>query len=231
MAAALAGGDEALVSRRSATELWGLVEPIPGPVHVTRTASRRRQPGIVFHRARDIGEHRTVRHAIPVTTVERTLLDLAGTVGHAALRRSVEEADRLGVLDLDTLDRLCDRAAGRKGVGSLRALLSEHRPLADTRSELERALLRECRRHGLPAPATNVPVEGFEVDCLWPPARLVVELDGYAYHRSRASFERDRARDAALQVAGYRVVRVTHRMLAERPQSVLETIRTMLAVS
>jgi very-short-patch-repair endonuclease len=79
-----------------------------------------------------------------------------------------------------------------------------------------------CRRR------TTCSWRGFEVDALWPHQRLVVELDGYEFHRTRAAFERDRARDAALQLAGYRVLRVTSRRLAGEPAAVAETIRSLL---
>jgi very-short-patch-repair endonuclease len=86
-----------------------------------------------------------------------------------------------------------------------------------------------CRGMALPEPAVNVLVEGFEVDMAWRDRRLVVELDGYAFHQTRAAFERDRARDAALQVAGYRVLRVTARRLADEPAAIAEAISRLLA--
>ena len=89
--------------------------------------------------------------------------------------------------------------------------------------------MRLCADAGLPTPAVNVLVAGFEVDALWTKARLVVELDGFAYHRSRAAFERDRARDAALQLAGFRVLRITHRRLETEAAVVVEMLRSLLA--
>jgi very-short-patch-repair endonuclease len=132
------------------------------------------------------------------------------------------------VLDLDELAQLCRTSSGRKGTGRVASLLAHYRPLPETRSELERRFLRICREAGLPPPAVNVPVAGLEVDFLWPAARLVIELDGYEFHRDRASFERDRRRDAILQLAGYRVLRVTHRRLVEETASVVAELRTML---
>jgi GDPmannose 4,6-dehydratase len=96
------------------------------------------------------------------------------------------------------LSRLCE-TRGRKGVGRLRSALARYRPLPETRSELERRFVRLCDRAGFARPAVNVLVDGFEVDCVWQPQRLVVELDGYAFHRDRATFEHDRRRDASLQ--------------------------------
>jgi very-short-patch-repair endonuclease len=95
---------------------------------------------------------------------------------------------------------------------------------------LERKFLELCRAAGLPAPAVNVVIAGMEVDVVWREARLVVELDGHEFHRTRAAFERDRRRDAALQVAGYRVYRVTYRELAEDAVGVMATARALLVM-
>jgi hypothetical protein len=100
-----------------------------------------------------------------------------------------------------------------------------------TRSELERRFLELCREAGLPRPAVNVVAAGFEVDALWPTQRLVVELDGHAFHGNRAAFERDRVRDAELQLAGYRVLRLTHRRLKDESATVARTVAALLATS
>ena len=100
-----------------------------------------------------------------------------------------------------------------------------------TRSEAERRLLDLIRRAGLPRPHTNVKVRGHEVDIYWPEHRLVVEFDGWAYHSTRAAFERDRERDAALQLAGERVIRVTHRQLTRRPEALVARFATGLATA
>lgn len=236
MAAVLACGDGALLSHRSAAALWGLSRPwglgagAAMDVTVHRGQAHNR-PGIVVHRSRRIDDDdRSRRDGIPVTAVARTLLDLAGTVGRRRLNQSWEEADRLGLLDLKAVAQLCERAGGRRGARLLGAVLADHRgPAPATRSELERRFLRLCREAGLPAPAVNVLVDGLEADAVWEGRRLVVELDGYAYHRTRASFERDRRRDEQLQLAGYRVLRVTHRRLADQPGSVVRAIRSLLA--
>jgi predicted transcriptional regulator of viral defense system len=227
MAAVLAGGKEAVLSHRSAGELWGMLEPIEGPTHVTVPNGRRTHNGIVLHRTRDRAHH-VARHSIPVTTPSRTLIDLAAATSAQRLRQALETADRHGLLDVTELSRLLDASSGRKGTGHLASLLAHYRPVPETRSELERRFLRLCRDGGLPPPAVNVPVASLEVDFLWPEARLVIELDGYAFHGDRASFERDRRRDAILQLAGYRVLRVTHRRLVEEAASVVDELRTML---
>jgi very-short-patch-repair endonuclease len=182
----------------------------------------------VFHRADDLKEIDTVRDRIPLTAPSRTILDLAAVLSARGLERAIEAADRHRLLDVTDLSRLLEASRGRKGTGRLFSLPAQYRPLPETRSELERRFLRLCREPGLPRPAVNVPLEGIEVDFLWPQARLVVELDGYAFHRGHASFERDRRRDAILQLAGYRVLRVTDRRLVEDAASVVVELRAML---
>jgi len=228
MAAVLAGGADAALSHTSAGALWQIVDQLPGPPHVTVPGGRHRRLGVVFHRGRDLDRAGTVHKCIPVTTPSRTILDLAAVLSARRLGQAVEKADRHGFLDVIELTRLCETTHGRKGTGRLRSVLADHRPFPDTRSELERRFLRLCDRARLPKPAVNVPVEGLEVDCLWPAKRVVIELDGYEFHRGRAAFERDRRRDATLQLAGYRVLRVTHRRLVEDAGSVVAELRTLL---
>jgi very-short-patch-repair endonuclease len=98
----------------------------------------------------------------------------------------------------------------------------------DIRSEAESLLVDLCRQSGLPLPATNVLVEGFLVDAFWPRHGLIVEVDGYEFHRTRQAFERDRERDAVLTLAGYRVLRVTYRRLLHESAAVANTIRSLL---
>ena len=165
-----------------------------------------------------------------MTTVARTLLDLAETLSPTQLRRAFENTDRLELIDLRGIDELIERAPGRHGIKPLAAILSCHRdPAPVTRSELERRFLELCRGADLPRPSLNVLVAGLEVDVLWQDHCLVVELDGFAFHGDRASFERDRARDAKLQLAGYRVLRITHRRLQFEPAAVIEALRNLLS--
>jgi uncharacterized protein DUF559 len=230
MAAVLACGEGALLSHRSAAALWG-IGTYPGiRIDVTVSdRSGRRRPHIAVHRPRSLlEEDRWEVDGIPVTSAARTILDLAGVLG-PRLERAFHEADRLGLLDPRALAALGARASGRRGAGRLRALLAAHHgPSPETRSALEHRFLHLCHRAGLPTPAVNVPVCDYEVDAVWPRQRLVVELDGYAFHHARNVFEADRVRDAVLQLAGYRVLRVTHSRLMKEPSSVVEAIRTLL---
>lgn len=141
----------------------------------------------------------------------------------------MEEADRLGLLHLQALVALRRRSFGQAGTRRLDILLADLRETAPPHSELERRFAELCDREGLPAPSRNVTAAGFEVDALWPAARLVVELDGFSFHRTRAAFERDRERDAALTLAGFRVLRITFRRLQREPRAVAETLRSLLA--
>jgi very-short-patch-repair endonuclease len=146
----------------------------------------------------------TRRHGIPVTKPAQTISDLRGRVSEKELRRAIRQADVLG-LPIDP-DIEHDR----------------------TRSDLERDFLRLCRRHRLPAPEVNVRIGSREVDFLWREARLVVETDGYRYHRGRQAFEDDRARDLDLRSQGYDVLHFSYRQVTEEPERVGTVVRDAL---
>lgn len=233
MAAVLTGGEGALVSYRSAGSLWRILPAIDGPVHVSLSGHRQRQPGIVFHRMRSLGAgERTKLHGVPVTSIARTLLDLATRLRPRELRNAFEEAERLELLHRPDLARLCERTSGRRGTGVLRALLAARPlPFADTRSGLERRFLRYCRDRALPIPAVNVPLAGYVVDCLWRNQRVAVELDSWAYHGDRESFEADRRRDARIQRAGHRIIRVTKRRIDLEADHLEDELRALLGLA
>ena len=230
MAATLACGPNALLSHLSAAALWGL-RPHSGIPHVTVSGhGRHSQPGIKVHCLRAMSPtDRSIREGIPVTSVARTLLDLAATLPPTQLHRAFEAAERLRSLDLRAVERTIADNKGRPGIRALRFVLAEARPPEPAaRSELERRFLDLCHEAGFPPPAVNCLVEDFEVDAAWLAQRVVVELDGYAFHATRAAFERDRRRDAALQVSGYRVIRPTHRRLTQEREAVVEEVRQLL---
>jgi putative AbiEi antitoxin of type IV toxin-antitoxin system/uncharacterized protein DUF559 len=226
------GGEGALLSHRSAAELWGLISP-SSLVDVTIASHRRRRGNVVWHEARTLhSDDRATKDGIPVTSVARTLLDVAEVLSKPRLERVLEDAERLRLFDLRKLQELLSRSPGRRGVKPLRAVLqSQSGSVPMTRSELERAFLDFCDEVGLPRPAPNVWVEGFEVDGVWPDAALIVELDSFEFHRTRAAFERDRARDTKLQVAGYRVVRVTDRRLTGERSTLEQEIKRLRAAA
>jgi very-short-patch-repair endonuclease len=228
LAAVLACRYGALLSHGTAAVLWSLLAPSAGGrIHVTVTgAPRGRHAGIQIHR---LGSPLppadcTVRHGVPVTSPARTLLDLAATVGSAELQRAFESALQDRLVTMGALQDLLARNRRRRGAGRLAALLPAAGDAQVTRSHMERAFLQLVRRYGLPAPATNVGVRGFVVDCYWQDAGLVVELDGYRVHGTRPAFEADRRRNAALLAAGLRVLRLSWRQIDETPE------RTMVQV-
>jgi hypothetical protein len=195
MGAVLAGGEGAVLSHIDAAALLDLARTASQRVHVTTERSRTGQPGIVFHRVRTLHPaERTVKDGIPVTTIARTLLDLAEVVPHRRLEGAFEAAERLELLDLSSLHAVFRRNVGRRGLKPLIALLAAHQePAPLTRSELERRFVDLCHEADLSLPALNRIVAGLEVDAVWPEQKLVVELDGYAFHNTRRAFERDRA--------------------------------------
>jgi very-short-patch-repair endonuclease len=228
LAAVLACGPGAVLSHRSAAALWGLRPSDRVRVDVTTAAhGGTGQSGIDLHRVRsldpaDVTEHR----GIPVTTVARTFVDLAGVVEKPALQRALNQAEILHLYDHAAFIETLDRSNGRRGAQALRAGLAS--PPAFTRSELEAQFLTLCRQHSLPQPLLNAAVCGYEVDFLWRQARLIVETDGYAYHRTRQAFEGDRRRDAELKRAGYEVLRVTYWQVRREPEWVASTVRALL---
>lgn len=162
---------------------------------------------------------------IPVTTPVRTILDLADVLDDTALARAVNEARLLRRLALEDLAQLLERAPGR-ATTRLRPFVE--RAGAPTRSVFEDAFLRFVERHELPTPEVNASVSGHEVDMLWREQRLIVELDGRAYHAGDEAFEVDRERDATLVAAGYSVLRVTWRRLLDQPEREAGRLRALL---
>ena len=212
MAAVLACGPGAVLSHHSAAALWGIHrrrrdDASPPPVHVTvpSTAGKSPRNGIVLHRSSTlIAGVRTRRHGIPVTTPERTLADLRPLLSGAQLAAAIREAEFRGLVNPGEV--ATDRG----------------------RSELEQRFLALCRRHRLPQPVVNAPLDRYVVDFLWQEHRLVAEVDGWESHRTRSAFEEDRARDARLAVLGYRVVRFTWRQVERDPREISGTIRSLL---
>ena len=196
-----------MLSHVSAAELWELLPRRPGPIHITVPADRhpRSGRGISVHRSKTLERRDTSRrHRIPITTPSRTLRDLKRVLPREQWEAAVDRARARGFSVAEVVDE------------------------APTRSPLERRFLRMCGRHRIPAPSVNVWVSGLLVDFLWSESRLIVEVDGYEFHGARASFEADRARDAALSLDGYRMLRFTYRQVTGDPGRVARTIRQLL---
>lgn len=231
LAAVLAAGPPAVLSHRDAAGLHDLRAANHARVDVTTTQDRRGE-GIRVHRTTVLDEEDvTTLRGIPVTTVARTLVDLAGVVPRDHLARALKEAARRNVLDLTAIEATLDRTRGRRGPGhaALSQAIEEHTALglSTTRSSLEDAFRRLLRGAGLPFPTTNAHIEGLEVDAIWHGRRIAVELDGWAHHHTREAFQRDRERDATLTVAGWTVLRFTHHDVVRRPDRVLRTLRRL----
>ena len=228
----LACGVGALLAYWSGATLWDLARDDRGLTHVIAPGgSRVDVPGIAKHRARNLHpEDYAEVNGIPVTSVARTLLDLAPLMRPARLARMLEDAERRRILDAAAVVRVCDRNRGHRGARRLLAALRRLGPVPDVRSPLERMFAEFCPRHGIPMPSFNVVVAGHVVDAVWQRQRLVVELDSWEHHRSRDAFEQDRKRDAVLLVNGYRVMRITWRRLRYAPAAVAAQLRTLLGL-
>jgi very-short-patch-repair endonuclease len=207
----------AALSHRSAAALWELVSAKDEPcdVVVRGTGGRDRRAGIRVHRSISLTvADVTLRYGIPVTTPARTIADLryavaarrSGAVSARELRRAVRQAGVLG-LPIDEED-------------------AKER----TRSDLEEEFLEICRRHRLPRPEVNVRLGPHLVDFLWRERRLVVESDGYRYHRGRQAFQDDRGRDLDLRRRGFEVLRLSERQLDKEAERVVEVLSEALGV-
>ena len=235
MAAVLAAGSDAVLSHRAAAALWDLrPPPSTAPVDVTAPAAGRRQrPGIRLHTTTALPRaDRQVLDGIPVTSVARTLLDIAEVLSPPWLRLAVEAAERRDRLDLNEVHALLYRSYGRHGLKPLSAILAEVAEREGeapwTQSQKEDHMLALCRKNGVPEPRCNVIVHGFRVDFRWPEHGLVVEVDSWHWHRSHAKFESDRREDATMQLAGEAILRPTQRLLTHNPDKAVAEIMAML---
>ncbi|MEA2332732.1 MAG: hypothetical protein QOH58_2870 [Thermoleophilaceae bacterium] len=235
MAAVLACGPDAVLSHRSAAALWGMRSGAPHCVEVSAPGRVGERDGIRARR-RAIGpDERTIESGVPVTTVSRTLLDLAAVLRPHELERALEQAEALRLADPIPLAALVERHRGRRGLAALRSALEKGVRPTVTRSELERRFLTFAERAGLPRPNANAWLElageWIQVDCAWPEQRLIVELDSRSYHGTAAAFERDRRRDRRLLAAGWRVARVTDRALREDAPALSAQLRAALSAA
>jgi len=220
IAAVLACGDGAVLSHHSAAALWELLRPIEGPIHVSvpSTTGRISRRGIHLHRCPSLADPlsspsylqsrggrgqgiTTRRHNIPVTTIQRTVDDLDGTVAPYLLRRAKRQAE---------LKRV--RLKGAEGTRS--------------RSDLEEdfhALLIHSH-HRIPPPETNVKLGRWEVDFLWREQKVVVETDCFTYHQGSVAFEDDHARELDLRQRGFAVLRFTDLQIESEPDRVVADV-------
>jgi len=233
VAAVLAAGDGAVLSHASAAAAWELRRLGAGAIHVTVPGhgGRCRRNGIRLHRSATLSPADvTTRRGIPITTPARTIADLAATLTGRPLEQALDRAEQRGLIDFADLTQRLEAHPTRPGSRSLRAMLSRYTAATFvTRSEMEERFLALCDDHGIRRPDVNTCIEGREVDFVWRDARLVVEVDGYAYHRSPSAFEADRERDVVLAVAGWQVLRFTWAKITGRPAWVAEAVANRLA--
>jgi AbiEi antitoxin C-terminal domain/Protein of unknown function (DUF559) len=229
----LACGPGAALSHRTAADLWGLRQTAAAQIDVTvpTRAGRKPRSRIRVHRAQLASAEVTMVDGIPVTTVPRTLIDLAEPVPERSVQRALDEAELLRVFDRHAIEAAIERNRGRPGAATVRRLLTTHAAGSTrTASDLEECFLSLCRAAGRPQPEVNARLKGFELDFLCG-AGLVAETGGYPAHGARRAFESDRRRDVELRAAGYIVVRFTDRQLVEGGDWVVERLRSFLGAS
>jgi very-short-patch-repair endonuclease len=229
MAGVLAIGPAAVLSHRAAAAHHGL-RPFAG-IEATLEQPHRRRPGIRLHQLPLPPDEVTMVRSVPVTTVPRTIFDLAAVVPRAQVERAMHEADLRRLGDCLSLPDLLDRYPMRRGAATIRAILKDG--AMHTRSELEARFRSFLARKRLPRPEVNVPLfvgaRWIECDFLWRDARVIVELDGRIAHDTARAFERDRTRDRALTARGGRMIRVTWRQLHGEPEALVYDLRTLLS--
>jgi hypothetical protein len=231
MAAVLACGDGAVLSHRTAAAAWGIWGSGSGAVHVTVPRKSRSRRSIRRHFSVLPDDEREVVDGIPATAASRAILDLAGEEGEAAAEAALREAEYLGIYGRVSLPALLDRYPKHPGRHACHEALERIRddPGGRLRSPLEELFLPFLDAHSIPRPRLNASLilgeDRYEVDCLWPESRLVVELDGWKSHRTKRAFRKDRKRDRRLGAAGYRVARITEDQIRTEPEAVARDLR------
>jgi very-short-patch-repair endonuclease len=234
MAAVLSCGPGAVLSHRSAGQLWGIVPRAGIAPEVIRPRFFRRRPGILCHRSELPPDERGELLGIPVTSVVRTQFDLAGVLPKRGLERAMHEAEVKGLTDRLSLWDLLERYPRRRGARNLREVLGAKTPAEITQTDLEELFVEFLDEYGLPRPRLNatLPVRGrlLRPDCMWPEWRLLAELDGREAHHTDQAFESDRQRDRILLVEGWRSTRVTWRQLRDERAEIAADLRELLRV-
>jgi very-short-patch-repair endonuclease len=234
MAAVLASGGAAVLSHWTAAALWGIRPNSRTRIDVTVPHPSRSSDLIRRHISRVPEDERTLEEGLPVTSVPRTILDLAPTESDEAVANLIREAEFRNLFDRLSLWDLIERYPGRRGVHRLRTALErlKSEPPGRRRGRLEERFAPFLRRHRLPLPRFNdwiiLGPKLLQVDCHWPGTGQIVELDGWEGHRTKSAFRADRARDRALRVAGYSVTRLTWAQLEDEPEAIASDLRALL---
>ncbi len=234
LAAVFASGEHAVLSHQSAAAFWGIEQPGSGPAHVTTSRKWRSTSSIRRHCSHLPSDEVTRVDGIPVTTVPRTIFDLAAVASTDRVENLIRQAEYLRLHDRLSLVDMVNRYPGRRGIRRVREALSriESLPAGRTRSRLEERFLPFLRRYGLPRPRLNdwimVGEKRYQVDCHWAGTGQVVELDSWEGHGTRSAFREDRARDRVLRTAGYEVTRISWAQLDDEPEAVAGDLRRLL---
>jgi very-short-patch-repair endonuclease len=234
MAAVLASGPDAALSHWSAAGLWMIRPNSRSIIDVTDPVKSRTWDGIRRHHKALPPDEVTIKEGIPVTTVPRTIFDLAATEPVAVVESLIREMEFRELWDPLSLWDLVSRYPRRRGVARLRLALERLKddPVGRKKSPLEERFAPFLRRHRLPLPRFNDSIvlgaKRYEVDCHWPSAKEIVELDGWEGHKSRTAFREDRTRDRRLRVAGYGVTRLTWNQLDDEPEVIASDLRDLL---
>jgi very-short-patch-repair endonuclease len=234
MAATLFCGPGAVLSHRAAAALWGIRGYSRGPIEVTTRSKTRSRDGVHRHFALLPTDEVTIERGIPVTTVPRTIFDLAATQGADVAESALRQSEYLRLHDRLSLPDLLERYPRRQGSKAIRTCLGRRRETPGRpRSPLEELFLPFLRRARLPLPQLNawlgVGGRRYQVDCLWPAQRQIVELDGWDGHGTRSAFRDDRERDRRLRVAGYEITRLTWLQLEDEPSAIARDLHVLLA--
>lgn len=225
LAAVKACGTGALLRCLAAGYLFRLLRGKP-PAPEVWSAGERKVPGVRVRRARRGPVEATIYRGIAVTTLPRTLVDLASCLSSDALASACHEAGALHGTTPRQVEAVLASHPGAAGAGRLRAVLRGEAKVA--LSPLERRFLSLLEAEGLPLPETNRPASGRRVDCRWPELRLTVELDSYTYHASRHAWEQDRRRDREARARGDEIRRYSWADVFESPERTMAELRPLL---
>jgi very-short-patch-repair endonuclease len=234
LAAVLATGPSAVLSHWSAAALWMIRPNGRSVIDVTTPHKSRSWDGIKRHHKALPADEVMVKDGISVTTVPRTIFDLAATEDVDVIASMLRESEHRNLWDRLSLPHLVDRYPGRRGVKKVRLALQRvtEEPSGRNRSKLEERFAPFLRRHDLPLPRFNdwilLGAKRYQVDCHWPGTGEIVELDGWQSHGTRGAFQNDRERDRRLRVAGYSVTHLTWNQLRDEPEAIAADLRVLL---
>ncbi len=234
MAAVLASGPDAVLSHGTAAALWGIRAAGSGRIDVTVPRSSPSTRSIRKHFICLSVDEVTVREGIPVTSAARAVLDLAADKGEAAAEGALREIEYLGIYGVVSLPALLERHPRHRGTPLVRRALERLHadPGGRVRSPLEELFLPFLDAHRIPRPRLNawlsVDEHRYQVDCLWPDARLIAELDGFKSHGTKRAFRKDRKRDRRLETRGFHVIRITEDQVTHEPEALAIDLRALL---